>query len=489
MSTTEKQYDAIVIGAGLAGIACSIRLRKQGKSVLVIEKNEKAGGKLDRFESEGYSWDKGPSLFTEPELIVELFELCGKNPVDYFEYVRHNESCRYFYPTGENIVLSAEKKKTLKEISEKISSDAASRYERYLADAAKDYSSIGSLFLDDPKPGPTDVLKKKFLKHYPFFLKRKMCLSLHDYNRKRLKEEKLVKIFNRFGTYNGSNPYKMSGLYSMIPHLELNNGTFFPKGGMRRIVDALFSLSKEIGVEYRFNEAVTANKIGDHYQVTGTETHTTEKLICAIDHMSFYRNVFPDNELIERYTHQERSTSGLVFYWGVEKVVPELGLHNIFFSEDYRKEFTQLFKAKELCDQPTIYVHLSSVIEKSDAPDNGQNWFVMINTPAGVPSTQAYRQRMKQYVIDRIYAHFNVNIEQYIKVENYWDSLSIAEQTGSYLGALYGSSSNSLSATFKRHGNTSKKHKNLFFCGGTVHPGGGIPLVMRSAKIASELAK
>jgi phytoene dehydrogenase-like protein len=167
--------------------------------------------------------------------------------------------------------------------------------------------------------------------------------------------------------------------------------------------------------------------------------------------------------------------------------IDSFGVHNIFFSEDYQKEFSEIFDKRELADEPTFYIHISSVAHKSDAPDGGQNWFTMVNVPAGVVPDEAYREKMKDLLAQRLKDQFQFDLRKDILFEDFWDCQAIQEHSGSYMGALYGSASNSLTASIKRHGNVSKKYPNLYFCGGTVHPGGGIPLVLRSAKIVSEL--
>ena len=146
---TQKKYDAIIVGAGLAGIACALRLNKKGLRVLVLEKNDKPGGKLSELHSQGFRWDQGPSLLTEPENINELFELYGKNPSDYFKFVKHSESCRYFFNDNSRITLSSNLQNTKEEIKEAISADEAENYESYISNSKKNYENLGALFLND----------------------------------------------------------------------------------------------------------------------------------------------------------------------------------------------------------------------------------------------------------------------------------------------------------------------------------------------------
>lgn len=484
-----KKYDTVVIGGGLSGIATALRRKAHGDKVLLIEKNEKLGGKLDAFTWGDYRWDKGPSLFTIPHLVDELFELFGKNSRDYFQHHLHNENCRYHFNDGTVFTFFGESEKRKKELSKYFTQDEIEKVEKYIENIAKTYDAIGDLFIDAPKLSLKDAFKTKILKQYPKIVSRQMLNSLNAYNERKLGNNKLVQLFNRFGTYNGSNPYKMSGLYSMIPHLELNLGTYFPVGGMRSIVDSLERLAKEEGVEVLTNagdSVVEKNPLGYKVQ-TGEGFFEAKNLVCAIDHVNFYKHIMRDTDLFEKYEKEERSSSAIVFYWAINKKFDQIGLHNIFFSEDYQHEFAELFDLKQPLSEPTIYIHNSSVLEKNDAPENGQNWFVMVHSPAGVEPTDSQLQAVRDLVAKKLERILNIDIVNHIIFEDYWSMAQVESVTGSYKGALYGGAFNTKMSSFKRHGNTHKKYKNLFFTGGSVHPGGGIPLVLKSSKIVDHL--
>ncbi|MFZ9029141.1 MAG: phytoene desaturase family protein [Crocinitomicaceae bacterium] len=482
----QHHYDTIIIGAGLAGLATAIRLRKRGESILVIEKNKTVGGKLDAFEWNGFRFDKGPSLFTQPELIDELFELCGKDPKEYFTYNKVDESCRYFFE-DERLDLFGSKELRRKSLTSKLSEKEIETLEDYLDEVSQSNDFIGDFFLSNPKPGLKDVFKRELLVRYPEFLKFKFRTTLNKYNEKRLQSDKLVKIFNRYGTYNGSNPFQMSGLYSMISHLENNHGTFFPEKGMRSIPDSLFELAKEEGVDFMFDATAEAVKTKGGFEINAPDPISCEKLVCAIDHLTFYQDVLSDKTAFINFKKQERSSSGIVFYWSMDQRYEQLGLHNIFFSDDYEGEFSEIFKKKEIPADPTVYVHVSCVVNPSDAPEGKSNWFVMINIPAdNHPSTEMINN-VREKVISILENRLKTEVRSNILHEEHWTSKDLEQVTGSYGGALYGASSNSMTSALVRHDNFSKKYKDLYFVGGSVHPGGGIPLVLRSAKIVEQL--
>ncbi|MEO1653664.1 MAG: phytoene desaturase, partial [Bacteroidota bacterium] len=180
----------------------------------------------------------------------------------------------------------------------------------------------------------------------------------------------------------------------------------------------------------------------------------------------------------------------LIFYWGIAKRFPELSLHNIFFSQDYQVEFQHLFRKKDIYPDPTVYINISSKENPADAPEGAENWFTMINAPHN--AGQDWEQlipKARLYILDKLERNLGKNIRDLIETEEILDPRLIERKTASSAGALYGNSSNNRYAAFLRHANFSSRIKNLHFCGGSVHPGGGIPLCLLSAKIASSFIK
>jgi phytoene dehydrogenase-like protein len=178
----------------------------------------------------------------------------------------------------------------------------------------------------------------------------------------------------------------------------------------------------------------------------------------------------------------------LIFYWGVKKEFPELDLHNILFSEDYKKEFDEIFNLKKAPTDPTVYINISSKDEKADAPAGCENWFVMINVPGNQGQNWDEEiSKARKAIVQRINQALNTDIESLIETESILDPRSIESKTQSFQGSLYGAASNNRNAAFLRHPNFSNQLKNLYFCGGSVHPGGGIPLALLSGKITAEI--
>ena len=480
-----KKYDIIIIGAGLAGLACGIRLKKTGKSILIIEKNNTVGGKLQELKWNDYRWDKGPSLLTSPSSIDELFILHNKNPRDYFQYKKEKESCRYFFQDNSSVVFSSKKNQLLNNLTELDKEINLENVNDYIANNHIAFNKVGNYFLTNTKLRARDLLKRELIPKLPFFLKSQIWTSLSKYNKLKLKNEKLELIFNRFGTYNGSNPYRMSGLFSMISDLEITDGSYFPVNGMRGIIKSLYKLALEINIDFKFNTSPKIHKEGANYIVKADDNYVSNKIVCAIDHVKFY-NEIAESVFRKKIKYTDISTSGLIFYWAINGTFKEFGTHNILFSDNYKKESNFIDEGK-LYSKPTIYIHISSKSVSNQAPKNCENWFIMINIPAGSKPTQEYREEMKKHITNEIKRLTNVSLSNLIEFESYWDDVKIEAETGSFNGALYGEASNELKSIINRHGNQSKTHKDIYFCGGTVHPGGGIPLVLNSAKIVANL--
>jgi phytoene dehydrogenase-like protein len=196
----------------------------------------------------------------------------------------------------------------------------------------------------------------------------------------------------------------------------------------------------------------------------------------------------PSQKAPEKILSQERSSSAIIFYWGIRHSFEQLNLHNIFFSKNYQAEFASIFSSHTVADDSTVYVNISSKDELADAPDGCENWFVMVNAPANVGQDwDEIIQRTRKNILSKLSKQLETNLEDFIECESILDPRSIEAKTQSAQGALYGSASNNRYAAFLRHPNFSSQIKNLYFCGGSVHPGGGIPLCLLSAKITAAL--
>jgi len=487
----QSKPKAFVIGSGIAGIASSIRLAVKGYEVTVFESSDTLGGKLGELKSHGFRFDTGPSLFTLPYLVDELFTLAGKNPTDFFRYQRWKTSCVYFFADGTRLPFSANKDELFQEVERTLGVSAVPLKKR-LEHSEFLFDKTAKTFLERSLHEFKSYLSTDILRTIAAIPNLHLFRTMHQSNAGVLNHPKLVQIFDRYATYNGSNPYQAPGILNIIPHLEHGIGTYFPEGGMRSIVQVLIDLARSLGVVFECNARVT-EIIHNTQSVLGVTVNGQKQyadvVLCNADIKAVYDYILPKQYVRSSALNQEPSSSALIFYWGITRKFDQLDLHNIFFSEDYEAEFHTLFKTGGISDDPTVYVHISSKADPTDAPVDGENWFVMVNAPhhAGQHWKQL-RERVRATIIKKLSDQLGTDIEPLIACEEYLDPVRIEERTSSYKGALYGTSSNDRMAAFFRHPNRSKL-KGLYFAGGSVHPGGGIPLCLLSAKIATDLVR
>ena len=483
---------AIIIGSGIGGIATALRLRSMNYDVTVFENNNYPGGKLASFDLGPYRFDAGPSLLTMPHFIDELFDLFNENPRDYFNYKKKDISCRYFWDDGTKLNAYSEKSKFINEIN-KVLGVKESTISTYLLNAKRKYDLTKSMFLEQSLHKLKTYLSKDLLIGLYNVFSFQINKTLNQVNELELKEPHLVQLFNRFATYNGSSPYKTPGMMTLVQHLEQEYGTYVSDKGMNNITKSLYDLALRQGIDFKFNSFVSQILISGKRAIgvsVGEESYSSDIVVSNMDIVPTYRNLLKNHYQPEKTLSQERSSSALIFYWGINKEFKNLDLHNIFFSNDYKKEFQSIFEKKSIFSDPTVYINITSKDVKGDAPDNCENWFVMINSPND--SGQDWDNmidEVKSNILKKINRLLNIELEDYIEYEKVYTPKTIESNTQSYMGSLYGSSSNNLMSAFLRHPNFSNKILNLYFCGGSVHPGGGIPLCLLSAKIVSQLIK
>ncbi|MFB1013344.1 MAG: phytoene desaturase family protein [Bacteroidia bacterium] len=484
MTHQKKDTTAIVIGAGIAGLSSAIRLAAKGVHVTVLEQQDTYGGKMGVWEQDGYRYDTGPSLFTMPQYVNELLTIDGKSDVT-FEYDELENICNYFWEDGTQMAATKDieqlKDEFLKQLSE-----PKENIDAYLADSKIKFEITNHVFLEKSLHKLKTYLSWGTVKSFFRLSKVDIFKNMNVQNELRFNNPKTVQFFNRYATYNGSNPYQASATLNVIPHYEFGFGAFFPKKGIRSIADALYQKAIHLGVIFQFGTQVSnVEKVGERYSVNGdTES---DILICNMDVASAAKGPLK-NFVSSKREKYEPSSSALIFYWGMDREFKELDLHNILFSSDYKKEFENIFQNRKIDDDPTVYIHISSKCKLDDAPVGCENWFVMVNAPyvAGQDWEKMINEARENILI-KVSKRLGTDISQHIKLEHKLTPELIQSKTGSYKGALYGSSSNDRMAAFLRQPNFSSEHKGLYFCGGSVHPGGGIPLCLLSGKITTDI--
>ncbi|MCX7878670.1 MAG: phytoene desaturase family protein [Ignavibacteria bacterium] len=490
-----------VIGSGIGGLSAASRLAHQGYEVHIYEKNSYPGGKASQVIKDNFRFDRGPSLLTMPFVLEELFNFCHEDIKKHISYKKLDILCKYFFPSGNIINAWSDTERFKDEIDSK-TSDTGESLKKYLDYCRKIYDLAADIFLFHNPRKLSTYLSRSAIKALLNINKIDIFRTMDEANRSFFRDEKLIQLFNRYATYNGSDPYKCPATLNIISHVEYNLGGYYihpvtennyqklsgsqvRSGGIHSLTYALYQLALKKRVKFHFNSEVR------EITTYGRKIRSirTDDEIIPCDVVLSNIDVYLTMKLIDKQCNlnieNKLSSSALVFYWGVKITSSELEIHNILFSQDYRKEFRQISDEKIYPEDPTIYIYISSKFNPSDAPDGYENWFVMINTPEVNPNLKNLSE-IREKIISKIRKVTGYDIENLIVAEEIMTPYDLENLTGSYKGAIYGISSNNRTSAFMRQSCKSKHIKGLYFCGGTVHPGGGIPLVIISGKNAAD---
>ena len=483
-----------VIGSGLGSLSGAIYLARMGFDVQLFEQNDRLGGKVNEVVLGSYRFDTGPTLLTMDFVIDELFRSAGFDRSEFLEFVPVDPICRYFFPDGSSMDASADMDKMMAAV-ESLSPGEGDAYGRFLEYCKQIYDLTAEIFLFTPIHEIKKVLGKGDLSTLLNLRKMDLFRTMHQGICRFFSDPRLIQLFDRYATYTGSNPYQAPATLNIISYVEHGLGGYYIKGGMYRLVEAMEKVAEEFGVE--INTSAKVGKIlWESGKVRGIQVNgedvIADYVLCGTDVVIAYNSLIHGLENRRRKMNRlEPSLSGMVFLWGVKNMHPELAQHNIIFSEDYEQEFEQIFGELRTPDDPTVYISISSKADPEHAPPNSENWFVLLNMPylADEDHVRDWKleiERMREAVFTKL-RKTGIDISRYIETERVYtpeDLLSLYASNG---GSIYGISSNSKTTAFKRHANRSRDIEGLYFAGGSVHPGGGIPLTILSGRMAAEL--
>ncbi|GAB4526624.1 MAG: phytoene desaturase family protein [Anaerolineae bacterium] len=481
----------VIIGAGIGGLSAAIRLAAAGQRVIVLEKNAETGGKMSQISAGGFRWDTGPSVITMRHVFEDLFRTAGRDLDDYLQLLPIDPLTRYFWQDGTMLDATSDLTRMAAEI-EKFNPRDVEGYLAYLAYAARIHRITGPVFIYDQPPTPASFARVPITEWLNADPLRQMHTAINGF----VKSPKLRQLLGRFATYVGGSPYAAPATLNVIAHVELTGGVWYPRGGVYSIAAAMTRLAQEIGVEICTNTPVK-RILTEQQQVRGVELANGEQImttqvIANVDVTTVFRHLLPETPVnrkrlisLEAY---EPSCSGFILLLGVEGHYPTLAHHNIFFSQDYRAEFQAIFKDQVVAQDPTVYLAITSKTDPAHAPADHENWFILVNAPplsANVDWPKLAPQ-YRELVLNRL-ASAGYNIRAKIRHEYVLTPVDLQTMTGAWRGALYGPSSNSKWTAFRRPHNRSPQVKGLYFAGGTTHPGGGVPMVTLSGKVAAEI--
>jgi len=483
-----------VVGGGLGGLSAAIYLASSGHRVRLFEKNAALGGKLAVLESDGFTFDLGPSVLTLPDVFRDLFAAAGADfdaavPLD-----RIDPICRYNFADGSVFELPDGLDNQLDAVA-RLNPSEVEGYRRFARYAMEVYDASADAFLFRPFGDFSGFSGKQGLVALRQLHRLMSPRSLDGLVRRFFRDPRLVQLFNRFATYNGSSPYRAPATFAVIPHVEHALGAYFVRGGMYRLALAEADLARAVGVELNLGREVAGVDVRDGramgLRLRDGERVDADAVVMNADAATAYERLLPaeaDPRSRRRLLDAESSSSAFIALFGVVRRLPHLAHHNIFFSADYRDEFDAIFRRGVPPDDPTVYVCAPSRTSPTLAREGGESLFIMINMPA-LPRRGEGNDEIAARMLDRI-ARAGVAMDaSAIAHASHFGPEEIESRYGARLGAIYGPSSNTRFQAFLRPPNRAPRIAGLFFASGSAHPGGGMPLVTLSGKIAAGLVR
>ncbi|MED4127822.1 phytoene desaturase family protein [Shouchella miscanthi] len=483
----------VIVGGGLGGLSAAISLASQGHDVTVLEKNERIGGKCNIRSGEGYQFDTGPSILTMPWVLEALFNRAGRDVHDYMEIERVEPQWRTFFEDGVSIDLKGDLPDMLDEIK-KVAPDDAAPFMNYLNYSAQMYELCMKSFYNKSISGLSELRKLHSLRELMAFDPMK---TLNEGTERYIKDPHIKQFINFLVMYVGSSPYQAPAVLSQLAYVQFGLGNFYVKGGMYNIVRGMEQLLTELNVTIRTETPVKGiiqvDSVAKGVRLEcGEEVHA-DIVVSNLEAIPTYRQLLKEHpqhktqaKKLEKF---EPSVSGLVLLLGLRREYPQLAHHNFFFSKDPEEEFKQIFEEKRPADDPTVYIGISSKSDPSQAPEGKENHFVLTHVPPlkEGETWEKYKTSYRETVISKLERNGLTTIRDDIEFEMTFTPDDLQSLYGANGGSIYG-----VVADKKKNGgfkipSKSELISQLYFVGGSTHPGGGVPMVTLSGQLTADL--
>jgi diapolycopene oxygenase len=491
MNEQNKNTRIVVIGAGLGGLSAAISLATEGFSVEIVEKNDKVGGKLNIMEKDGFTFDLGPSILTMPHIFDALFSRAGKNREDYVRFEKVEPHWRNFFEDGAVIDLTPDKEAMRKELN-KLGPNAVDEFERFMAYSKKLCTETEAGYFAKG----LDTFWELIRCYGPLrsLLSFDVFRSMDQGVRRFISDPKLVDILNYFIKYVGSSPYDSPALMNLMPYIQFEYGLWYVHGGMYGLAQGMERLALELGVNIRLNSEVTEiRREGNR----ATAICLADGQVLPADIVVSNMEVIPamqkllhssESEL-KKMQRFEPTCSGLVLHLGVNRIYPQLAHHNFFYSEHPRHHFDAIFHSHTLSDDPTIYLVAPCKSDPKQAPPGCEIIKVLPHIPHLDPnkplSPEDYLAFLER-VLSKLERMGLTDLRKHIVTEEYWTPHNIQARYYSNQGSIYGVVADRFKNLGFKAPQRSSQLNNLYFVGGSVNPGGGMPMVTLSGQLVRD---
>ena len=490
MNKPLERKKAIIIGAGIGGIATAGNLACKGYNVTIFEKNAYPGGRCGRYEKEGHRFDIGATFLMMPDVYKETFSRMGKNLFDELNLHRVDPVYKVKFPGRKEVRFTSDMA-SLREQFEAIEKGSFGKFLRLMGKGFNIYEK--SMRLIDRNY--FSLFDPSLLKYPYLLLKYKAFHNQYRYISRYFRTEELRAFFTFQNLYLGQNPFTASGMYTFLPFMELADGVYFPEGGMHEVVKSLLSIAKDFGVKLLLNSPVARievrNNRAEGIVLKDGSFHPADLIVSNADLPYVYNHLLPGTRKAGRLNRKRYSCSAIVFHWGVDKVYPQLEQHTVFVSSTHKEACRTIFEDNAFANDPSIYVHSPVRSDRSAAPEDQDSITTIVHT-GNLDDTMNYnweeiKTQAREAIVKRFEEEGLEEFGKHIKFEICFTPDRWRSEFNLTRGGTFGSlAHNLLQMGFLRPGNHHKKYKNLYFAGGSTQPGSGMPLSLLSAKLVSE---
>lgn len=482
----------IVIGSGFAGLAAACCLAKDGFEVTVLEKNSTAGGRARQFEAEGFVFDMGPSWYWMPDVFEDFFALFGKKTTDYYELVRLDPSYQVFFSDNDRVEIPAQMP-ALEALFEQIEPGSRANLRKFLAEAEYKYRVGMGEFVHKPSHSIWEFADWRVLSS---LFRLQMFTPMSSHVRQLFKQEKLVQLLEFPVLFLGATPQKTPALYSLMNYADMALGTWYPMGGMFKIVEAMSALARELGVEIQFNQEIahieTVNGVAIAAHCTDGARYAADAFVGAADYHHIESKLLdaPDRNYTESYWDKRvMAPSSLVWYIGLNKRVEGLKHHNLFFDEDFGVHSAEIYTTPKWPSRPLFYVSAPSVTDASVAPDGCENLFVLIPVAPGLEDNPDIRAHYFNLVMERLERHTQQSIRPHIVYQRSYAHADFVQDYHAFRGNAYGLANTLLQTAFLKPKMKNRRISNLWYTGQLTTPGPGVPPSLISGQVVARELK
>ncbi|MDJ1473491.1 phytoene desaturase family protein [Xanthocytophaga flava] len=482
----------IVIGAGFAGISAATCLANDGFEVTVLEKNSTPGGRARIFQAEGFTFDMGPSWYWMPDVFEGYFQRFGKKTSDYYQLIRLDPSYSVIFSENDVINLPAGTDK-IAQLFEMMEPGSGKRLKEFLEQAAYKYQVGMNQFVWKPSKSISEFLSMKLLIDV---VKLDVLQSFHTHIRKYFHNEKILKLMEFPILFLGAIPQNTPAMYSLMNYAEISMGTWYPMGGMHEIVKGMVKLAEEKGVKFLFNEnvqqVVVENKNVSRV-ITQSNTHEADVVVAGADYHHIDADVLGPGmrNYDESYWKQRvMAPSSLLFYLGINKRIPRLQHHNLFFDEDFTVHAHEIYTEPQWPSKPLFYVSAPSKTDPTVAPEGYENLFLLIPVAPDLTDTEDIREKYYHMVMDRLEKYTGCSIRDSVVFKRSYAHSDFKNDYNAFRGNAYGLANTLMQTAFLKPVLKNKNIQNWYYTGQLTVPGPGVPPSLISGQVvASEVIR